>query len=145
MRPLRIGTIGSRHLGFDPLHHASTGAALARSLDNALAARQRCADCLFFRCVNPRPADRLTAFGALLSRPGKPGVDPFLNDRTLELCKYAKHLAIRMIDPNVALSTVWASKGKVTRAEPVSALYEQGRMPTRACSGEPECLAGGQL
>jgi phage terminase large subunit-like protein len=35
---------------------------------------------------------------------------------------------IRMIDPNVALSTVWASKGKVTRAEPVSALYEQGRM-----------------
>jgi phage terminase large subunit-like protein len=35
---------------------------------------------------------------------------------------------IRMIDPNAALSTVWASKGKVTRAEPVSALYEQGRM-----------------
>jgi phage terminase large subunit-like protein len=35
---------------------------------------------------------------------------------------------IRMVDPNVALSTVWASKGKVTRAEPVSALYEQGRM-----------------
>src|SRR5215471_12935948 len=35
---------------------------------------------------------------------------------------------IRMVDPNVALSTVWASRGKVTRAEPVSALYEQGRM-----------------
>jgi phage terminase large subunit-like protein len=35
---------------------------------------------------------------------------------------------IRMVDPNVALSTVWASKGKVTRAEPVSALYEQGRI-----------------
>jgi phage terminase large subunit-like protein len=35
---------------------------------------------------------------------------------------------IRMIDPNAALSTVWASKGKATRAEPVSALYEQGRM-----------------
>jgi phage terminase large subunit-like protein len=35
---------------------------------------------------------------------------------------------IRMVDPNVAISTVWASRGKVTRAEPVSALYEQGRM-----------------
>jgi phage terminase large subunit-like protein len=35
---------------------------------------------------------------------------------------------IRMVDPNVALSTVWASRGKVTRAEPVSALYEQRRM-----------------
>jgi phage terminase large subunit-like protein len=35
---------------------------------------------------------------------------------------------IRMVDQNVALSTVWASRGKVTRAEPLSALYEQGRM-----------------
>jgi phage terminase large subunit-like protein len=35
---------------------------------------------------------------------------------------------IRMVDPNAALSTVWASRGKVARAEPVSALYEQGRM-----------------
>ena len=35
---------------------------------------------------------------------------------------------IRMVEPNVALSTVWASRGKVTRAEPVSVLYEQGRM-----------------
>jgi len=35
---------------------------------------------------------------------------------------------IRMVDRNAALSTVWASRGKVTRAEPVSALYEQGRM-----------------
>ncbi len=35
---------------------------------------------------------------------------------------------IRMVDPNVALSTVWASRGKVARAEPVSALYEQGQM-----------------
>jgi phage terminase large subunit-like protein len=33
-----------------------------------------------------------------------------------------------MIDRNIAVSTVWASRGKVTRAEPVSALYEQGRM-----------------
>jgi phage terminase large subunit-like protein len=35
---------------------------------------------------------------------------------------------IRMVDPNVPVTTVWASRGKVTRAEPVSALYEQGRM-----------------
>jgi phage terminase large subunit-like protein len=35
---------------------------------------------------------------------------------------------IRMVDQNVPVTTVWASRGKVTRAEPVSALYEQGRM-----------------
>jgi phage terminase large subunit-like protein len=35
---------------------------------------------------------------------------------------------IRMIDPNVPYSSVWASRGKVTRAEPISALYEQGRV-----------------
>jgi phage terminase large subunit-like protein len=35
---------------------------------------------------------------------------------------------IRMVDPNVPVMTVWASRGKVARAEPVSALYEQGRM-----------------
>jgi hypothetical protein len=35
---------------------------------------------------------------------------------------------IRMIDPNVAFTAVTASRGKVARAEPVSALYEQHRM-----------------
>lgn len=35
---------------------------------------------------------------------------------------------IRMVDGNVAYKAVHASKGKVTRAEPVSALYEQGRV-----------------
>jgi phage terminase large subunit-like protein len=35
---------------------------------------------------------------------------------------------LRMVDPNVSFSAVHASRGKVTRAEPVSALYEQGRM-----------------
>src|SRR6516165_266241 len=35
---------------------------------------------------------------------------------------------IRTVDPNVAFSAVRASRGKVVRAEPVSALYEQGRM-----------------
>jgi predicted phage terminase large subunit-like protein len=35
---------------------------------------------------------------------------------------------LRMVDPNVSFSPVYASRGKVTRAEPVSALYEQGRM-----------------
>jgi phage terminase large subunit-like protein len=34
---------------------------------------------------------------------------------------------IRMIDPNVAFKEVHASRGKVVRAEPVAALYEQGR------------------
>jgi phage terminase large subunit-like protein len=35
---------------------------------------------------------------------------------------------LRMVDPNVAFTAVTASRGKVARAEPVSALYEQGRM-----------------
>lgn len=35
---------------------------------------------------------------------------------------------VRMVDPNISYKGVRASKGKVTRAEPVSALYEQGRV-----------------
>lgn len=35
---------------------------------------------------------------------------------------------IRTVDPNVAYRHVWASKGKHTRAEPVAALYEQGKV-----------------
>jgi predicted phage terminase large subunit-like protein len=34
---------------------------------------------------------------------------------------------LRMVDPNVAFTAVHASRGKVVRAEPVAALYEQGR------------------
>ena len=68
---------------------------LARGLENTLTAYQRCADCGFFRCADPRPTDRLAAFGALLSRPGKPGMYPFLDDRALEFGKYAQHLEER--------------------------------------------------
>jgi len=35
---------------------------------------------------------------------------------------------IRMVDNNLPVTIVWASRGKVARAEPVSALYEQGRV-----------------
>jgi len=35
---------------------------------------------------------------------------------------------LRMIDPNVPFAAVRASRGKVARAEPVAALYEQGRI-----------------
>src|SRR6516164_2547621 len=35
---------------------------------------------------------------------------------------------LRVIDPNVAFAAVRASRDKVTRAEPVAALYEQGRV-----------------
>ncbi|MEM7546692.1 MAG: terminase family protein [Pseudomonadota bacterium] len=35
---------------------------------------------------------------------------------------------IRQVDPEVSYKSVSASRGKVTRAEPVSALYEQGRV-----------------
>ena len=35
---------------------------------------------------------------------------------------------LRMVDPNVPFTAVRASRGKVARAEPVAALYEQGRV-----------------
>jgi phage terminase large subunit-like protein len=43
---------------------------------------------------------------------------------------------IRMVDQNVPVTTVWASRGKVTRAEPVSALSSP-RKPTRSCKDRP--------
>jgi phage terminase large subunit-like protein len=35
---------------------------------------------------------------------------------------------LRVIDPNLAFAPVYASRGKITRAEPVAALYEQGKV-----------------
>ncbi len=35
---------------------------------------------------------------------------------------------LRVIDPNASFSAVHAARGKITRAEPVAALYEQGRV-----------------
>jgi phage terminase large subunit-like protein len=35
---------------------------------------------------------------------------------------------IHNVDPNIPFKPVWASRGKETRAEPVSTLYEQGRV-----------------
>jgi phage terminase large subunit-like protein len=35
---------------------------------------------------------------------------------------------LRMVDPNVAFTAVRASRGKILRAEPVAALYQQGRV-----------------
>jgi len=35
---------------------------------------------------------------------------------------------IRMVDPNVSYAAVRATRGKVVRAEPVAALYEQSKI-----------------
>jgi len=35
---------------------------------------------------------------------------------------------LRVVDDNLAYTAVHATRGKVVRAEPVSALYEQGRI-----------------
>ena len=60
---------------------------------------------------------------------------------------------IRMVDPNVPVTTVWASRGKVVRAEPVAALYEQNtkfitsacsRCSKTRCAGLPAILTGPQ-
>jgi phage terminase large subunit-like protein len=34
----------------------------------------------------------------------------------------------RVVDDNIAYSAVHATRGKIVRAEPVAALYEQGRI-----------------
>ena len=41
---------------------------------------------------------------------------------------------LRMVDRNVAFTAVRASRGKIVRAEPVAALYQQGRSITSAPS-----------
>ncbi|PCI33399.1 MAG: ATP-binding protein [Alphaproteobacteria bacterium] len=60
---------------------------------------------------------------------------------------------LRQIDPNVSYRAVRASRGKVLRAEPVAALYEQGRVMHRGffseledqmCSLTPDGLDGGK-
>ena len=43
---------------------------------------------------------------------------------------------IRSVRPNIKVLPVHASRGKVTRAEPISALYEQGRISH--CGAFPE-------
>jgi phage terminase large subunit-like protein len=35
---------------------------------------------------------------------------------------------LRVVDPDIPFSAVHAARGKITRAEPVAALYEQGRV-----------------
>jgi phage terminase large subunit-like protein len=57
---------------------------------------------------------------------------------------------IRMVDGNVPVTTVWASRGKAARAEPVSTLYEQVGSTTSArsrswrtrCARSPPTLTG---
>lgn len=45
---------------------------------------------------------------------------------------------IRTVDPNISYQSVRASRGKVTRAEPISALYEQGKIHHVGCFPELE-------
>jgi phage terminase large subunit-like protein len=45
---------------------------------------------------------------------------------------------LRTVDPTVPLKDVWASRGKQTRAEPVAALWEQGRCHMVGYFGELE-------
>ena len=40
---------------------------------------------------------------------------------------------LRTVDPTVPVRPVTATRGKITRAEPVSALYEQGRVHHVGC------------
>ena len=57
---------------------------------------------------------------------------------------------IRMVDPNVSYAAVRATRGKVVRAEPVAALYEQSKIhhvgsfrdAARPCAGSPAISIG---
>ena len=46
---------------------------------------------------------------------------------------------LRVVDDNLAYTALHATRGKVVRAEPVAALYEQSRIRQRSCkkSGNP--------
>lgn len=57
---------------------------------------------------------------------------------------------LKTVDPSIPCSTVHASRGKATRAQPVASLYEQGRvhhtadfpdLETQMCSWDPEDLS----
>jgi phage terminase large subunit-like protein len=51
---------------------------------------------------------------------------------------------LRSVDPSVPYTAVTASRGKVTRAEPISAFYEQGKVHHvgRSCSSKTRCAHG---
>ena len=93
--------------------------------------------------------------GIIVAATGIDGHGYILNDATLSgspdewaraaVSAYSKHRAdrivaetnqggdmveatIRTVDPNVPFRAVYASRGKVIRAEPIAALYEQGRI-----------------
>src|SRR6266478_2375398 len=75
----------------DPLHGARIDPKPSRDLANALCASrptQCLTDTLLLLCWYRGPAEPL----ALALGPRKPGADSFLNDRALELGKYAQHL-----------------------------------------------------
>ena len=54
--------------------------------------------------------------------------------------------ALRQIDPNLPIRTVRATRGKILRAEPISILYEHGRVShvgvMRELEEEMTCYAG---
>lgn len=102
-----------------------------------------------------RMAKRLTRRGILVAGKDRNGHGYVLADRSgrypptewarVAISLYGSHAAdrivaernnggdmveatIRMVNPNVPVTTVWASRGKIVRAEPVAALYEQNKI-----------------
>jgi phage terminase large subunit-like protein len=56
---------------------------------------------------------------------------PFKADRIIAERNFGGAMVehvIRTVDPNVSYKEVIASRGKIARAEPISALYEQGKV-----------------
>ena len=49
-------------------------------------------------------------------------------EHVIRTAAQAMHSKGKRPSPHIALTRVWASRGKATRAEPVAALYEQGRV-----------------
>jgi phage terminase large subunit-like protein len=45
---------------------------------------------------------------------------------------------LRVVDPSLPFAAVHASRGKIARAEPVAALYEQGRVHHQGVFGQLE-------
>ena len=72
--------------------------------------------------LSPRPNGRATAIAAYRAHQADRIVAEVNNGGDMV------EATLRMIDPDVPFRAVRASRGKVARAEPVAALYEQGRL-----------------
>jgi phage terminase large subunit-like protein len=99
-------------------------AALAPMVSRALASTQVAGDWVEVCSAQGTPAQWA---GAVLKAYAQHGADRIIAERN-NGGEMVEHTLRSVGGADVSITTVWASRGKATRAEPISALYEQGRV-----------------